>query len=286
MITVFTPTYNRANLLPRLYESLICQTNKNFEWLIVDDGSEDGTYNLISELSKENKISIRYYKQKNTGKHIAINQGLNKARGEYFFIVDSDDFLPNDSTDKIENWFKKENRNIAGVVGRKCLSNRNKIGNTFPSYKFYSDHITKTYLNNIKGDLAEVFRTEVMRDHKFPIFKNEKYCAEGIIWNRIAKKYNSVFIDECIYIAEYQYGGLSSNSLRLRHSSPSYANLFYSELLENKILPFKIRIRTYINLWRFSYNKVTLIKKNLKSMTFLSLVTSPIGLLIFLKEKI
>jgi hypothetical protein len=106
------------------------------------------------------------------------------------------------------------------------------------------------------------------------------------MWNRIAKKYKSVFIDECIYLAEYQDDGLSSNSQKLRHNSPSYAQLFYSELLDFENLSFWIRIRTYINLWRFSFNKFSLIKKNFERITLLSLLTLPFGLLVFLKGKV
>jgi len=286
MITVFTPTYNRAKLLPRLYESLKKQTNKHFEWLIVDDGSIDGTENLISNYINENAISIRYYKQENSGKHIAINKGLDKANGKYFFIVDSDDYLTNDSIKKIFEWFENVEDKTAGVVGRKCYSDLNKIGTPFPNYTFISNHIRKIYVDNIKGDLAEVYKTEIMRQYKFPFFQNQKYCAEGLMWNRIAKEHDSFFFDECIYIAEYQVDGLSSSSARLRHESPTYANLYYSEFLEYKKLSLKIKLRTYINLWRFSFNKFSLVKKNCRKITFLSLLTLPLGLLIFMKDKI
>lgn len=286
MITVFTPTYNRAKLLPRLYESLKTQTNKNFEWLIVDDGSIDGTENLISNYINENAISIRYYKQENSGKHIAINKGLDKANGKYFFIVDSDDYLTNDSIQKIFEWFEKVDDKIAGVVGRKCYSNLDKIGSHFPKFTFISNHIKKIYVEHIKGDLGEVYKTDIMRQYKFPFFQNQKYCAEGLMWNRIAKEHDSFFFDECIYIAEYQVDGLSSNSARLRHASPTYAHLYYSELLEYNTLSLKIKLRTYINLWRFSFNKLSLVKKNFKKFTLLSLIALPIGLLIFLKEKL
>lgn len=96
MITVFTPTYNRENTLARLYESLKEQTYKDFEWLIVDDGSTDSTSSLIQKFQEENIIQIRYYYTSNGGKHRAINFGVKKANGELFFIVDSDDYvMPN-----------------------------------------------------------------------------------------------------------------------------------------------------------------------------------------------
>ena len=97
MITVLTPTFNRASLLPRLYKSLCKQTYRDFEWLVIDDGSSDHTKEILDQFVKENKISIRYYYKTNGGKHTAINLGLDVAKGEIFFIADSDDVLLPDS---------------------------------------------------------------------------------------------------------------------------------------------------------------------------------------------
>ena len=93
MITIFTPTYNRAYILPILFESLKIQTVKEFEWIIVDDGSTDNTESLIYKFKEECNFSIRYFKKENQGKHIAINFGVEKAKGNLFFIVDSDDYI-------------------------------------------------------------------------------------------------------------------------------------------------------------------------------------------------
>lgn len=118
-ITVFTPTYNRGKLLYRVYESLQKQTYKDFEWVIVDDGSTDETERIVTELKNEAKFSIIYKKKKNEGKHIAINEGCRLARGEWFFIVDSDDYLTDDALDTV-NYYSNEIRDksdFAGVVG-------------------------------------------------------------------------------------------------------------------------------------------------------------------------
>ena len=93
MVTIFTPTYNRAYIIGKLYGSLLEQTDRNFEWLIVDDGSTDNTRELIGSFIREDRISIRYFRQENGGKHRAINRGVREAAGELFFIVDSDDQL-------------------------------------------------------------------------------------------------------------------------------------------------------------------------------------------------
>ena len=101
MITVFTPTYNRGYIIEKLYNSLVSQNYNEFEWLIVDDGSTDQTQELISNFITKGFIDIRYFKQENGGKHRAINKGVKLAKGELFFIVDSDDYLSNNALDRV-----------------------------------------------------------------------------------------------------------------------------------------------------------------------------------------
>lgn len=130
MITVFTATYNRENYLNTLYKSLLNQKYKNFEWLIVDDGSIDGTDELIKKYITEEKINIRYYSQENRGKYKCINKGIDLAKGDLFFIVDSDDFISNDALEKIMLWvqqLKKEDnfKDFIGVAGLKVNYNNN-----------------------------------------------------------------------------------------------------------------------------------------------------------------
>ncbi|MCS2864766.1 glycosyltransferase family 2 protein [Bacteroides thetaiotaomicron] len=101
MVTVFTPTYNRAYILNDLYQSLCRQTCRKFEWLIVDDGSTDNTEGLVASWLDEGKMSLRYIKQPNGGKHRAINKGIQEANGDLFFIVDSDDYLAKNAIERI-----------------------------------------------------------------------------------------------------------------------------------------------------------------------------------------
>ena len=115
MVTVFTPTYNRAALLPKLYDSLKRQTSLDFEWVIVDDGSQDETKSVVEGFVKESSFfSVRYYRQENHGKHVAINYGVQLAHGDKFFIVDSDDWLPENSIEKIHSLFE-EIKNFSSI---------------------------------------------------------------------------------------------------------------------------------------------------------------------------
>ena len=107
LITVFTPTYNRAHLLQMLYDSLCKQTFNDFEWLIVDDGSKDDTESVVNTFIAEDRLDIRYIKQSNGGKHRAINRGVAEANGDLFFIVDSDDYLSNNGLELIEYYYEQ-----------------------------------------------------------------------------------------------------------------------------------------------------------------------------------
>ena len=130
MITVFTPTYNRGYIIQQLYDSLILQSYKNFEWLVIDDGSTDDTEELFKSFIAERKIKIHYSKVKNGGKHRAINKGLELARGNFFFIVDSDDYLPSNALERV-SFFTKQIESedaLAGVSGLRIYPDGRKVG--------------------------------------------------------------------------------------------------------------------------------------------------------------
>lgn len=252
-ITVFTPTFNRQHTLKRLYKSLVNQEYENFEWLIVDDGSTDDTDQLVEKFQNEGKLKIKYLKKKNEGKHIAVKEGVKLAKGKYFFIVDSDDMLMKKALQTIQDYDEKYDDNSAGFYFRMIdYTNKKLIGDSFPNKEFVSNHVHKIYVLNIKGDLAEVIKTDVLKNIEIPKFDNEKFCAESLFLNRIAKSYNSWYIDKPIYIAQYLSDGLTSNSILNRRKSPLYASLIYKELAEFNCLSFFKKIRTYVNYWRFA----------------------------------
>lgn len=286
MITVFTPTYNRAHLLPRLYESLLAQSSTELEWVIVDDGSADNTAELVNDFIVKRELKITFFKQQNKGKHKAINKGLDLAKGNYFFIVDSDDYLLPHAINLILTYVN-DYPNLSGVVFRKAYEDQTRIGGYFPEKEFISNHLEKTYVKKIKGDLAEVYKTEILRECKFDEGITEKFCAEGLVWNRVAQLGGqSIFVDEIIYIAEYLEGGLSSSTIQNRRSSPTYASLFYKELAESSILPLTQKIRTYINFWRFAFFNNFGVWRNLEYIKFnvLGMLCLPLGLVVKLKD--
>ena len=250
LITVFTPTYNRAHLLGRLYESLCAQRFTDFEWLIVDDGSTDGTASLVQSFIAKRRIDIKYLSQRNGGKHRAINHGVGQAKGELFFMVDSDDYLPADSLQSIATEYAKCDSSMGGVAGLDATDGGKVIGSGLAQEFIECNSMEIRFKHHVTGDLAEVFKTSVMREFPFPEIDGEKFCPEALVWNRIALKYNLRYFNKVIYIAEYQDGGLTDNIVRVRRQSPVTSTTYYAELLLSSI-PWGQKLKAAINYWRF-----------------------------------
>ena len=286
LISIFTPTYNRALLLPQVYKSLVQQRKYNFEWIIVDDGSEDNTTAVVENFIKVANFPIKYFKQHNGGKHLAINKGVELAQGELFFIVDSDDYLVDEATALIEEYYPKI-RNVADIAGvsfRRGYDNKNYIGST----QTFDDQVLNVldfrYRLKIKGDMAEVYKTTILACYPFPAFPDETFCSEGLVWNRMAKKYKMLWTSKIIYIGEYLEGGLTDNSVKVRKKAPNAATLYYQELARMDI-PLAIKIKSTANYWRFaSYQKESFFNQFKKVNPFLSLLSLPIVILLKIKD--
>ena len=286
-ITVFTPTYNRAYIIVELYKSLCNQSNRNFEWVIVDDGSTDNTQELITSFIDEKKIDIVYFKQANGGKHRAINRGVSLALGELFFIVDSDDFLLPGSIDIIINkyYFAKKNYKISGIAGRRQYRNGKIVGSQNFTY-LVSNSLNIRNKHKITGDLVEVYELAKIKEFPFPEFENEKFCPEDLIWNRLAKKNELFFFNEGIYVTEYLEGGLTANIVKIRHLSPKASMLHYAEL-EHYNIPWIQKVKANINFWRFSFSGPLTIFQNLNKVAIKNTIVGlAIGFLMYLNDKI
>ena len=287
LITVFTPTFNRSNLLPRLYESLKAQTCQDFEWLIVDDGSTDNTEEILAPLLKDGLGcgDIRYFKQENGGKHRAINLGVLEARGELFFIADSDDWLPVDALQIVADKYSriKSNPKIGGVCGLDMALNDNVIGSGLPKDEILCNSIDLRLKYHVTGDLKEVFLTRVLKEFPFPEIDGERFCPEALVWNRIAQKYDLLFFNKPIYIAEYQDGGLSDRIVQVRMESPVASMMCYREYSKCNI-PFKDKIKSAINFWRFaSCSSSPFFNKSKGMLSWFWLW--PVGKIMHLKDK-
>ena len=279
LVTIFTPTYNRAYTLQDLYSALCNQTDKNFEWLIIDDGSTDCTEELIKTFISDNEINIRYFKQNNGGKHRAINNGISKALGDLFFIVDSDDSLSPQAIEWInQQWdYIKCKKCLAGISGIRIDKKGNKIGGSDDIWNtIESNAIDIRFKHRIKGDLAEIYKTYILRQFPFPEFRDEKFCPEALIWNRIAQSYNLMYSYIGIYVCEYLSDGLTSQIIKLRKHSPQSSMLYYSELYHYKI-PIIQKFKAAINYWRFTPLKYYSYSHKQNMINPISIACLPIG---------
>ena len=261
LLTIFTPTYNRASLLINLYNSLKAQTHFDFEWLIVDDGSVDDTKSIVEKFILENKINIKYIFQDNGGKHKAINTGLNHAITDYFFIVDSDDYLTDDAVQVIEdNLYKISEDSVCGLIFNRINKQGKTIGgeNNFRELKCSLYDLKFKY--HLNSDKAEVFKTKILRQFQYPIFENEKFSPEALVMYRMSGNYDIVYLNKGIYVGEYLEGGLTSSMTRIRMKSPKASTLYYKEHFY-RARNLKEKIKCSINYFRFKANDKTIISE-------------------------
>lgn len=290
--TVFTPTYNRADYLKRLYNSLINQTFKNFEWLIVDDGSTDNTREVVNGFIEEKRISINYYKTDNGGKHRAINYGLDKAQGKVFAIVDSDDYLELDALDKIKSCVDSiqlvRDRKYAGVAFNRGYDKNRIIGSTFDGeYIDVKNNERKMY--NILGDKFEIYYTDIFKKYKFPVFEGEKFMSEIVVWTRIAKDgYYLRWYNEVLYIGEYLNGGLTDNNDALLRNNPKGYALRIVEQVKYGNISFKEKMGYYSNYYknRKDIDNISTIAKDLETNSFIIIFSYFLRKIIELTRKI
>lgn len=247
-ITVFTPSYNRAYTIHKLYESLLRQTSQNFEWLIIDDGSTDNTKELVDDWIKENKIPIRYIYQKNRGMLGAHNTAYDNIRTELNVCIDSDDYMPDNAIELIINyWTKYSNPNLAGILGLDSNKKGEVMGIKFatsPSEVKFTD--LKNEFGNI-GDKKFVYRTDIINQYpRFPEYENEKFPAAGLLYRKIDKNYSLLGINEVLCIVEYMEDGNSKNKIKQYVKNP---NAFADYRIERMKLStsFKERFKNAIH---------------------------------------
>lgn len=223
MITVFTPAYNRAHTLHRVYESLCNQTYKDFEWLVIDDGSTDDTQPLMQSYVSDAALDfdIRYHYQPNQGKHNATNCAIKMARGDFFITLDSDDGCKPDALESfIKVWDtipNEEKSAYKGVSCRCCTPDRPNqiIGTHLPSPVFDSHDLDLRYVHKVKGELWGMTRREVLLENLYPAIQGLHYYPEGVYWSQIGLKYKTRYFDEPL---RYYYvdGAATENQLTKR----------------------------------------------------------------------
>ena len=227
-LTVFTPAYNRADLLPRCFESMKRQTNKNFIWMIIDDGSTDNTRQLVeSWMAQPQEFAIVYYYKENGGLHTAYNEAIAHMETELCVCIDSDDFMPDDAVEKILTcWAEKGSENVAGIVGLDCDLDGKVIGDPLPDQPAVNliDLLVGRYpLRN--GDRTNVVRTELYQKYApMKVFPGEKNFNPHYMHLQISMEYDFLVLNENLRFVEYQSGGMSDSMyFQYRNSPKSFA---------------------------------------------------------------
>lgn len=285
-LTILTATYNRAHLLPDLYQSLCRQTCKDFIWIVVDDGSSDGTASLIANWQSENNaFPIELYVQPNAGKNTAVNNGVRHVNTPYTMIMDSDDYLTDDAVEFLLKAFAgvsglKAFAGVSGFRGENACESLNKMS---------GDYVDATNLERkalgIDKDCCEVYRTDLLKSHPFIVWPGEKFTPEEVVWNQLALEgYKLRWFNKVTCIVRYQEEGLSKDSWNLyKKNLMGYAMMFNHRLLYSSSFKDKINnVLQMICCACLSGNVSYIFNSNAK---LLSLLLLPIGWALSLRRR-
>ena len=287
-LTVFTPAYNRAHTIGRTYESLCRQTSKDFEWLVVDDGSSDNTRQLVEGWIAEGKIPIRYIYQENQGMHGAHNTAYRNIHTLLNTCIDSDDYMPDDAVEKILNcWRENGNDQVAGLIGLDVTQDGNVIGVPFP------EGMKRTTLQGFyeaggRGDKKLVYRTDVItRYPEYPLFEGERYVGLGYKYMLIDQDYQLAVLNEPLVIVEYQQDGSSFNMFKQYWRNPRGMAFYHkTEMLLAHSLKRKLMVCThYVSSSIISRNWRFIQESPKKLMTVLC-IPSGVALYLLIRHKV
>lgn len=283
-LTVFTPAYNRADLLPRCFESMKRQTNKEFIWMIIDDGSTDNTRALVEGWLKEHlDFEIVYYHKENGGLHTAYNEAIAHIETELCVCIDSDDFMPDNAVERIlEFWKAHGSDRVAGIVGLDYDLEGNIIGDPLPDQKTVNliDLLVGRY-PIVNGDRTNVVRTALYKKYApVKVFPGEKNFNPHYMHLQISRECDFLVLNENLRFVDYQPGGMSNSMWRQYRNSPNSFAEIRKLYLSFPNAGFKFRFRHsihYVSSSILARNGRFLKESPAKGLTVLAI---PFGLLL------
>lgn len=298
LFTVCTPTFNRARLLQRTYDSLAKQTLPDFEWLVVDDGSTDNTRAVVEELAGQGRLRVRYFAKRNGGKHTALNLAVREARGELFTVIDSDDWFDPRALERMKHHWDQvpvsERPRLKGVCGLFAYENGEVVGDKFPEDVMVADDLDIDLRYDIEGDKIGCTRTEVMREFPFPEDLSDSvkhsviYIPESLVWHRMGRKYPTRFVNEVFAIKEYQRGGITDRGRVIQARNSKATLLYIYEMLTcGRPLPLKHTIKNYSNYLRHSLHERLSLREQMGRVPsrLWCLACLPLGFLLWQKDR-
>lgn len=291
ILTIFTPTYNRAHLLPKLYNSLCMQNKNDFLWMVIDDGSTDNTKELIESWQTENILEIQYLYKENGGMHTGHNLAYANIKTELNMCIDSDDYVAIDAVRKIKNRWSlcNEKQNIAGIIGLDADFNNKILGTRMPE-KVHIGTMTELYFQyRSKGDKKLVLRTDVVRQFPpYPEYEGEKLVPLGSLYLLIDQKFKYLYTNEILCNVEYQESGSTKSIFRQYKQSPkgfAYARKIKLKFVKNNKEILKNCLHLVSCGITTKSSKIIFENNPYKLLTFL-LIPFGIGLHLYLLNKI
>ncbi|MDG4944803.1 glycosyltransferase family 2 protein [Weeksellaceae bacterium KMM 9713] len=290
LITVFTPTYNRAHLLPRLYKSLVEQTSMDFLWLIVDDGSSDETEDLVNSWIKENLIEIKYFYKKNGGMHTGHNLAYQNINTELNICIDSDDFMPQNAIELIKSVWESipDKKDLAGIIGLDAFIDGSIVGSKIPNDLLKGSLIDLYRKHKVSGDKKVILCTEIVRQYPlYPEFDGERLVPLSVLYTMIGADYDFIYSNEVFCIVDYQADGSSGTIFRQYKQSPR--GFAYAKIQDKKITNnFWIQLKNSMQIVSFAIfaKDISLINKG--PMVYYNYLMVPLGVLynLFIRLKI
>lgn len=290
-ISILTATYQRADTLPRLYRSLVEQTMPDIEWVIVDDGSTDGSGELIRGWQAEADFHIEYSRQENQGKHAAINRGVELARGEFCAVIDSDDWYAPEALERmLATWesIPAERRDGFGdVEALRVDPDGDLVCDVYPEDVFDSNAFELIALHGVYGDKIGMYRRDVLAQFPFPEDMGW-HVTPALVWNRIAARYATRYVNEVWAFTDYRSGGLTDRETELRLQFPASQLEYWREYAAMpKPMRRRSRLRAHANCVRYSLLAGVRLRRLLAespSAAWTALALPP-GLFLYLRDR-
>jgi len=291
-LSICVATYNRSNMLTKLYDSIISQNDLSIELVIVNDGSKDETGKLVQNWIEESIVKIKYFCQNNAGRGSALRKALLNAEGEYTIIMDDDDYFVEGALENIKQSIieiDNDNSSNHNLVGICCLclgENGEVLGDNFPDHNYISNFFSMRFLDKISGDKKEIVKTKILKENIFPFFENEKRVVTSTLWYRIAYDYDCLCLNYPVAVKRYVKGGLSDTLLTLKAESPNYQ---IEDCITTINFPnqFSLRITLIYSaiLWKYWFfgGALSLLRIKLSRLPFV-LPGLPLGLILYLKD--
>ena len=251
-LTIFTPAYNRAELLGRCFESMKRQTNKNFIWMIIDDGSNDHTQEVVQQWQKlPLEFELQYYYKENGGLHTAYNEAIAHIETELCVCIDSDDFMPDDAVEKILTfWEQQGSDRVAGIVALDYYLDGSIVGDPLPEQETVNliDLLIGKYpIHN--GDRTNVVRTELYKKYApMKVFPGEKNFNPHYMHLQISQEYDFLVLNENLRFVDYQADGMTNSMLKQYRNSPNSFAEIRKLYLSFSGTSLKFRLRHSIHL--------------------------------------